>query len=514
MPYVPLTIPAGLFKAGTDYQARGRWLAGDRIRWYKGLLRPIGGWYTSKKSDGTAVDVVLPTPADQVCRAMLAWRDADADAKLAIGHNEGLGVLDASGAFTDITPVGWVDKDTGPTTNIGYGGGFYGRNAYGTERPVAESAARVFNWCLRTWGNQLVAGPRWPTDSALYVWTGTGVAAVPTPTSGTVPTNFNCFNVTPQQSIMTGGASGNPRLLQWCDLADYTAWAAAATNQAGDYQLPGTGRIMEITTVLGQQLIVTETDAHIASYLGPPYVYGFKKVGDYCGTLNGAAVVTTDRFAVWPGRRAFYIFDGTLRRIESTLDTDVLRDVNGASGGKTVGFTIADYSEVWWLYQSVGADDIDKYVAWNWAGDYWFTGTISRTCATDRGAFDNVLMVDSDGVLYDHEQIGVIPGATASEVYAETGPLELGEGDQQAIIRSIVPDFEVSGSLNVTFYCQDRPTQTERAVGPYAITYPATTSQPIPTRARGRTIRMRIEGDDENWSLGRLRLEMAAVGRR
>ena len=43
---------------------------------------------------------------------------------------------------------------------------------------------------------------------------------------------------------------------------------------------------------MGQTLILTTRDAHVANYIGPPYVYGIERVGTSCGlAANGACVV-------------------------------------------------------------------------------------------------------------------------------------------------------------------------------------------------------------------------------
>ena len=42
--FVPLKIAPGVFKNGTRYQAKGRWYDANCLRWYEGIMGPIGGW--------------------------------------------------------------------------------------------------------------------------------------------------------------------------------------------------------------------------------------------------------------------------------------------------------------------------------------------------------------------------------------------------------------------------------------------------------------------------------------
>ena len=44
MAFLPLQIPMGFKKNGTDYECAGRWLDGNLVRFHEGSLRPIGGW--------------------------------------------------------------------------------------------------------------------------------------------------------------------------------------------------------------------------------------------------------------------------------------------------------------------------------------------------------------------------------------------------------------------------------------------------------------------------------------
>ena len=42
--YIPLKLPPGIYRNGTQYQSAGRWYDANLVRWYDGTLRPIGGW--------------------------------------------------------------------------------------------------------------------------------------------------------------------------------------------------------------------------------------------------------------------------------------------------------------------------------------------------------------------------------------------------------------------------------------------------------------------------------------
>ena len=46
MPLVPLKLPAGFYRNGTEFEASNRWRDGSLVRWLDGSLKPVGGWIT------------------------------------------------------------------------------------------------------------------------------------------------------------------------------------------------------------------------------------------------------------------------------------------------------------------------------------------------------------------------------------------------------------------------------------------------------------------------------------
>ena len=78
MPLIPLNIPAGQYRNGTEFQSQGRWRDADLVRWHEGALRPVGGW----RQRGS-VDI------DGVARSMVAWEDNSNNRRIAFGtHNK------------------------------------------------------------------------------------------------------------------------------------------------------------------------------------------------------------------------------------------------------------------------------------------------------------------------------------------------------------------------------------------------------------------------------------------
>lgn len=507
---LPIKLQPGFSSNGTLYQNKGRWLTGDRVRFYNGSIRPIGGWTRMVDINGTLVPSIFADAPNQVSRAAIAWTLNDGTPVYMFGHNHGLATIDALGVVTDVTPIGFANKPFGPAANVGYGGGFYGVGPYGTERDVESSLdLSVFNWCFRTWGEDLLACTRWSIGE-VYSW-GSGDANAAEVVNA--PDNPNCIHVTSERILVVGGTAAAPRTVVWSDSEDYTLWTPDLTNQAGDYTLEGIGKILEIVTVQGQNLIVTETDAHIMRYVRPPYVYGFTKLSDNCGAVSGASVLSNERIAVWPGVRNFYMFDGSVKALECPVMDELTSIFNSPLGDAVTGFVNQRFNEFWWLFPSDLTGEVDSYVSWNWITNAWVIGSIYRTCGSDKLASLQPVMVDQDGFVYLHEQDNVLPGEP-TEIYIRSGPVELGNGDETLLIDGIIPDFEVTGDVDITLYGKDRPGDTDVVYGPYRVTYPAASNYMIAARARGRSVSIEARGVSGLWELGNMRLSAQKGGLR
>lgn len=614
MPLIPLKIPPGSYRNGTDLDAAGRWRDTNLVRWRDGSLRPVGGWRTRVSSAFASVP-----------RGMLTWEDNSGDRWVAAGTHNSLEIVSASSATSDITPAALTTGLVDAAVNTGFGGGFYGTSFYGTPRPDSGNYSEATTWALDNWGEYLVAcnssdGTLWEWDldttvgSELVVngvfaadsdWTkGTGwtisagvasfsgsavadLSQVLTVVSGeTYEVTFtlidssagearlvvttsggNVFNrtfgtgthtirflsddtsatlkfqpaaavasafdvddvsakkvpaavaianapvdnlslmVTEERFLFALGAGGSPRKVQWSDREDNTLWTPSATNEAGDIELQTSGQIMAGIRTRGQALILTDVDAHSVSYIGPPFVYGFERVGTACGLIARKAVASTDSGVFWMGPNGFFLYNGTtVQGVPCDVHDYVFSGLNPAQVSKVWAVTIGEQGEVWWFYPSAASNEIDRYVALDFIEGHWSTGQISRTSGVDRGVFKYPFMGDPSGDLIEHE-VGL--NYSGASIYAETGPISFGNGDQVMDVRSLIPDEQTLGDVRATFKTRFYPTDTERSYGPYAM------ANPTSVRFQGRQIRMRVEGTQlADWRVGTMRVDAVTRGSR
>jgi hypothetical protein len=493
MALIPLKIPPGVYRNGTEYQSAGRWYDANLVRWYENTLRPIGGW---RKKSTTALT--------GKCRGILTWRTNSGARYIAAATQSKLYIMDENNVIKEITPTGIATGRADAVSGTGYGYNTYGSFAYGVSRPDAGAIAPATTWSLDTWGEYLVACS--DADGKLYQWqlgfsTPTLAAAITN-----APTGCAALLSTAERFLFALGASSNPRLVKWSDQEDNTTWTAAATNQAGDFELNTVGALKCGKRVRGLNLLFTDVDVHTATYVGLPYVYQFERVGSGCGVISSQSVAAIDSAAIWMSRSGFWIFDGYVKPLPCDVSDYVFTNMNYNQASKVYAVHNSKYGEVWWFYPSSSSTEVDSYVTYNYREGHWNIGTLGRTAGVDRGVYLNPIMVDADGYIYEHE-VGY--NYDSSSVYAESGPYEIGVGENIMSVRQVIPDEMTLGEVQISFKSRMYPTSTETTHGPYSA------SQPTDARFSGRQVKIRYTGAVlEDWRVGVTRVDAIAAGKR
>jgi hypothetical protein len=492
MALIPLDIPPGQYRNGTDFQASNRWRDASLVRWHDGSMRPVGGWTTRKASAFASAP-----------RAMLSWLDNSSDSYLAGGTYNKLYYVNPSHTVYDITPSGLTSGNLNASLNLGYGGGFYGYGNWGNAPTSSGIYQEATTWSLDTWGEYLMACSS--KDGKIYEWQlNTGVVAQ---VVANAPTGNKGLVVTEERFVFALGAGGNPRKVAWCDQENNTSWTPSATNQAGDFELQTVGQIMLGLRMRGRTLILTDNDAHVASYSGAPFVYGFERVGTACGVASRRGAVAIDEGAFWMGRKGFFQFDGSVAsEMPCEVSDYVFDDMNVAQISKVYAVHNSQHGEIWWFYPSGTSNENDRYVALDYKEGHWTTGELDRTAGVDQGVFSNPIWADASGNLYNQET-GYTHGST--KPYAESGSISLGNGDNIMKVTQLIPDEKTQGQVEVTFKTRFYPNDTESSHGAFTL------GNPTDVRFQGRQVRIKIQGTgNENWRSGVMRIEANPGGRR
>ena len=155
--------------------------------------------------------------------------------------------------------------------------------------------------------------------------------------------------------------------------------------------------------------------------------------------------------------------------------------------------------------------EVSAYVSYNYEEGHWALGSLARSGANPAGIFTRPLCFDTSGYVYEQEIGGVYKdeGDTAIVPFAQSGPIELGDGDRLVSATKYIPDITSTGDGTLTFSYQMYPTSTA------STTSSITLSEPTSIRFQGRQFTMKVESATANsWNLGVPRIEMQATSRR
>jgi hypothetical protein len=306
------------------------------------------------------------------------------------------------------------------------------------------------------------------------------------------------------------GASGDRREVVWSDQRNMTLWEPASTNQAGAFVLSGAGELVAGRRSRAETLLWTTVDLFAMRYIGGVLVYSFQQVGAQCGAISRMAMAMVDGRAYWMGHSSFFVYDGFVNSIPSDVSDFVFGDINQTQISKVCAITLAEKNTITWHYPSAGSTENDRYVSHNWKTKHWEIGALQRTSGVDRDAFDYPMAGDAGGVLYDHERglTYLDENGNALTPYAESGPIEIGQGDQVMEVVGIIPDEKTLGDVVLKLYTSLYPTDAETLSAAF------TAANPTDVRLQARQVRLRLDQVSTNWRFGTPRLMIEAGGRR
>ena len=493
MTLLSIQPPAGIVKNGTELQQSNAWNDGNLVRWNEGSLQPVGGW--------RARTTVALTGK---CRNIIAYLDNDGDRRTVAGTHSKLFFIAEDGTLSDITPAGFTAGTADANQNLGYGGGTWNLSTWNSPRPDTGSYAPATTWSLDTFG-QFVIGCS-TSDGKLYQWENNPsvVAAV----LSNAPVSNTAVVVTEERFVVALGAGGIGNKVAFSDQEDSNLWTPAATNQAGSFTLATNGNLIAGRRMRGETLLLTDIDAHVMRFIGPPLVFGFQQVGTGCGAISANSCVIADGSAIWMGRNGFFTYNGSVRSLRSAVGDFIFENMNPDQRSKVFGVLNSNFAEVIWFYPSKGSNENDRYVSYNYREGHWQIGSLNRTAGFDSGAFVYPNYVDESGIVFEHEAGYAYD--TDTEIFVQSGPIEIGNGDRYMVAKSLISDESAAGAVTATFKTRNYPTASETTHGPFTLT-----STPTSVRFTGRQVNMRVTGvSNSSWRVGNMRLDVVPGGRR
>jgi hypothetical protein len=425
--------------------------------------------------------------------------------------------------------------------DFGWGTGTWNLSTWGTPRPTTGLSLGSRIWKFDTFGEDIICQI---VDGSTYIFDTSGgvsssnratiVAGAPTKSRfalvSTPDRHLVCFGT---ETTIGSSATQDPMFVRFSSQEDINTFEESATNTAGGQKLTDGNKIISAVRSRGQILIFTDTSLHGMQYIGPPFTFGFQQLGANCGCIGPHAAVDVNGMAFWMGPEAFYVFDGTVKKMPCTVQDYVFEDFNIVQGEKVFAGVNSQFNEITWWYCSTGANYIDRFVSFNYLEGTWHIGSMPRTAWIDIGTYDKPLaseylpnnnstsLTTIQGVtpgrciLYNQED-----GLNAIDLpilaYLQSGYFDIGDGDTMVFMKRFIPDFKnQQGNLTVNLLLRPYPqsSATLSSTDPHLIT---PTTQKVDTRARGRQISLQITSEelDTFWRYGTMRVDIQSDGLR
>lgn len=405
---------------------------------------------------------------------------------------------------------------------FGYGRGGYGSGAWST--PVSSGVIRKLRyWTGGNWGEDLIFSY---SNGPIYHWDATNGVDVPGTLISQAP-SMNRFigiddvgnQVISYGTIDIATSTFDPMLVRWCSDEDYTDWIPSGINTAGDKRLQGGSVINGVQQTKSETLVWTDLNLFSQKFIGTDG-YSFEKLGEKCGMMGPNSSVDIGGSIFWMGPNGFWVYNGQVVPLMCTIQKDVFDDdgafrVDKLQTEKVFCGHNSKFKEVIWLYQSVlsTTDDCDRYIIYNYLEELWSYGTLDRSCWLDAGILPNPIALSSEGngQMFNHE-LGLLADNDPIDSYIESAPFDIGDGDELLFVDKFVPDFKLTGSVNITLNFQKYPNAQVVTKGPYTFT---TDTTKVDVRGRGRQVSVRIgtSAAGSFWQLGKTRIHARTDGK-
>ena len=410
----------------------------------------------------------------------------------------------------------------------GFGVGGFGAGGFGvgtTQPSVPGTAITATDWTLDNFGQDLIACP---AGGAIYYWDPSGQLQNAQIVGGNGPlVNSGIFVAMPERQVIAYGSSftlsPDPMLVRWSDIEDFTQWVATPTNQAGSYRIPTGSKIVAGIQGPQQGLLWTDLDLWAMQYIGPPFVYGFNKIGSNCGAISRHCTGQLNGAIYWMSQKQFFMSMGSgPQTIPCPVWDVIFQNINTSYLYKVTCGVNSQFNEVTWYYPSASSTENDSYVKYNTVLQQWDYGSLGRTAWIDQSVLGSPIGAGSDNYLYQHEVGNDAANGTQTTAMLssfQTGYFQLNEADNLIFIDQIWPDMKwgtYSGNPNatvqITFYVTNYPGDTPVAYGPYTMTQ---ATEYISVRIRARLMAFNISSSDVGtfWRLGAIRYRYQIDGR-
>jgi len=422
------------------------------------------------------------------------------------------------------------------TSAFGWGTDTWGSSTWGTPSTSTTVTLEARQWSLDNFGEDLIATVlnggafRWDTSSGVS----TRAAAI---TNAPTASRLSLVS-TPDRHLLFFGTektigttnTQDDLLLRFSDQEDINTYQPTAENTAGSLRIADGSRIVAAERSRGQILVWTDTSLHSLQFIGPPFTFGLRQLGQNCGIVGIHAGVDINGVSYWMSQDSFFLFDGSVKKLPCTVEQFIFNNLNVTGAENAFAGHNGEFNEIMWFYPRTGSDTINAIVAYNYLEGTWWTGTLDRTTWIDREVYDNPVATDylptttannevisglTDGAtqLFLHETGNNGDGA-AITAFVKSGVVQIGEGNDFAFVSKLIPDIEdQEGILNAKLEFKNYPNNSTSVTK--TVSFQDNTDF-VSLRGRGREFTVNVVSNTTGtaWRLGTQRFDIQPDGRR
>jgi len=448
-----------------------------------------------------------------------------------------------------------ANANTGPTANCtatyqlnigpsvqtfgyGWGASTWGASTWGTPRSSSSVILDARLWSINNWGEDLIITQK---DGATYEWNLSGgmsanratiVANAPTTSIlsliSTETRHVICMGT---ETEIADTTTFDKMFIRWSDQENYNQWTPNVTNSAGSQRIAGGSEIRCARPAKGTILVWTDTTMQSMSFIGPPFIFGFRQLGNDCGAVGLNSAIVIDDVAYWMSDGQFFRYAGSVQEIPCPILNHVFEDINKVQYPQVYAAQNSNFSEVIWYYCSSSSDQCDRYVIYNYLENSWYFGTMNRSTYQDNGVELNPLATEyfansniatistingitqGRSIIYAQES-GVNADGAALPAYIQSGDGDIADGETFSFINKVIPDFQnQTGNTIITLNVKDYPNDSATVGETLTVN---NTTRFVNTRIRGRQSNVKIQNNDigDNWRFGTLRVNIKQDGKR
>jgi len=421
------------------------------------------------------------------------------------------------------------------TSAYGWGTDTWGAGTWGTPSTSSNVTLEARQWSLDNFGEDLIATV---LNGGAFKWdTSVGVSTRASQITNTPTASRLSLISTPDRHLIFMGTQStigsepqDDLLIRFSSQEDIETYQPTAENTAGSLRVADGSRIVGATRSRGQILVWTDTSLHSLQFIGPPFTFGLRQLGQSCGIIGQHAAIDINGNSYWMSQSSFYAFDGTVKKLPCTVEQFVFNNINQTGAENAFAGHNGEFNEILWFYPRTGSDQINAIVAYNYLEGTWWTGTLARSTWIDREVYDIPIATEffPSAIANNEVILGLTAGSSqafihetgndadgaAITAYVKSGVVELGTGDEFSFVSKLIPDIQnQEGVLNAKLEFKNYPNNSISVTKTASFT---DSTEFVSLRGRGRefTVNLVSNTTGTSWRAGTQRFDIQPDGRR